>query len=80
MTDKDRLLKDISMHYFAALETEMFLDMHPRDCAALKARRQFREKYNCLVDEYQKRYGMLTKNAPGSQDRWTWVDNPWPWE
>lgn len=81
MTERDKLLKEVSKYYFAKLETEMFLDTHPDNRTALKAREKYKERYDCLRNEYENRFNMLSKDAVNKSDqRWTWVDNPWPWD
>lgn len=81
MTDKNRLLKQLSEYYFAKYETELFLDTHPTNKTALQAREKYREKYDQLLEEYQQKYNMLSTNAKGkNEDRWTWIDDPWPWD
>jgi spore coat protein JB len=32
------------------------------------------------VMEYTKKYGPLTAQNCMYENRWTWVDGPWPWE
>ena len=71
----------ISAVDFAIWEMEVFLDTHPDDARALKVREQYRQKRAELVGEYEMRFGPYVVTSDDVNDsRWTWLDNPWPWD
>lgn len=82
MTPKDKtaLLGAIRQYDFAVVEANLFLDTHPCDREAIA----YYNKYNCLLQEataaYEKHYGPLTVRGGTGDDRWSWVEGPWPWE
>lgn len=81
MTDKEKLFDELNETGFVAFEIQLFLDTHPNNKDALRALKVYRDKYERLRKEYTEKYGMLSKNDPNnSDDMWTWIDDPWPWE
>lgn len=80
MTDRQKLLWRVSMAGFAIDDVKLFLDTHPCDKAALEFYEKFRDTKKQLEQEYAVQYGPLRADAAPVSDRWTWVDNPWPWE
>lgn len=79
MKSREQLLKEIGMHYFAAFEIALFLDNHPYDSEALKDRQKHLTEARKAAKEYEARFGPLTQNDIPAQNRWTWIDDPWPW-
>lgn len=68
---------------FAILEMELFLDTHPEDQKALRARHVYRQKRETVVNEYERMYGpyiVTSSDVPCDADRWIWINSPWPWE
>ena len=65
---------------FVLTELGLYLDTHPEDKEAFDL---FRE-YGRLAREgrrrYEAMYGPLTQQAAASQDQYTWLNDPWPWE
>jgi len=57
---------------FSAWEVRLYLNTHPNDMAALQLFQQLctqtpKPNYACTF-------------VPCSNNRWSWVDDPWPWE
>lgn len=80
MSDRARLLRKVQMCEFAIQEVALFLDTHPNNKKALAYYHKHREMHEQAVAAYQKSFGPLTTNGVWSDDRWTWVADPWPWE
>lgn len=81
MNQKKQLLCRIHSYDFTILELGLYLDTHPDDMRALKARQQAQEKRALLVQEYEAQYGpYVLTNEDVKGNRWSWVDNPWPWD
>ena len=71
------LLDKISAVEFAMWELHLYLDTHPEDLESVKLYNSYKEKRDCLVDEFESKYYSLTSdNAQGV----CWIKNPWPWE
>ena len=80
MNDRQKLMWRISMAGFAIDDVKLFLDTHPCDKAALEFYEKFRDTKKQLEKEYTAQYSPLRADAVPVSDRWTWADNPWPWE
>lgn len=65
---------------FVITELALYLDTHQDDMEAFKLFQQ----YSKLAEEgrrrYEAAYGPLTHAAAARQDRYTWLNSPWPWE
>ena len=59
---------------FAAWELRLYLNTHPHDKEALKLFEEYERRLNC--ENY------ATTFVPGckGRNRWTWNQDPWPWE
>ena len=80
MSEQEVLLNRVRICDFILHETALFLDTHP-DCADALA---YYRKYLAVREEaaakYAEQYGPLVVSDAAGGDRWTWVDEPWPWE
>ena len=74
LAEKIRALK------FVKTELELYLDTHPRCRTALDYYYRTIQELNRLVEEYQNTTGPLTAAGVMSDDEWTWVGGPWPWQ
>lgn len=79
MTEQQQALQDVRRHRFAAIDAGMYLDSHPEDETALQYFRAMRQKHMQAVELYQKNFGPLHMSDAAGK-RWTWIDDPWPWE
>lgn len=80
MNDRHKMLKKVQMYEFALVEANLFLDTHPTDQKALEYFKMQKKYHDEAVMEYTKKYGPLTAQNCMYENRWTWVDGPWPWE
>lgn len=82
MSDKQRLLRNIHALDFSIKELELYLDVHPKNGKALAVIKELRKKRDMMVGVYEKRYGkyIVTSCDAPADNRWEWVDSPWPWE
>lgn len=78
--NKDKLFAIITATSFVMDELRLFLDTHPTDDAALDYWDKVQRVRNEAVDEYTKCYGPISMYHVDVKDRWTWVEEPWPWE
>ncbi len=82
MSDKAKMRGRINSYDFALLDLQTYLDSHPADKRAMQLRQMYRAKRQELIGEYEKRFGpyVVTRDDVPDGDRWTWIDNPWPWD
>ena len=81
MDKRAMCLRRIASVDFALYELTLYLDTHPEDQNALRMREIYQNKRRELIAEYEAAFGpsvVTTDDVRG--DRWTWVDNPWPWD
>lgn len=77
MSNREKLLRNLSSAQFAVWELHLYLDTHPSDMQAASMLAQYEKKCTALMAEYEENYGPLTpKFAQGVE----WLKNPWPWE
>lgn len=77
---RDELLYQIQMYMFAMKDINLYLDLHPDDSMMLKKYYDYRNKYNELKKKYENEYSPLCINNVMNSSKWTWIDNPWPWD
>ena len=77
---KDELLYKIQMYSFAIKDLILYLDTHPTDQSTLNEYLKLVNKKETLIKEYESMYGPLCSNNVTSDDKWTWINNPWPWD
>lgn len=77
---RSMLLRKVQQHYFAMVETGLYLDGHPNCRKALEYFERQRAAYEKYMAEYEATYGPLTFKAGAMGDSWSWVQGPWPWE
>lgn len=81
MTEKEKLMCELNKYQFAAVEVGMFLDTHPSNKKALESMKVYSEKYKELKRHFEEKFGMIDIYSPNNSDsKWSWVENPWPWE
>lgn len=81
MDEKTRMQCCISAYDFSIWELELFLDTHSCDTRALEMRKEYQAKREALIAEYECKFGPYIVNSNQvTGDRWSWVDNPWPWD
>ena len=80
MTEREALLKQIMIAFFAAKDTALFLDTHPDCKKAIADHKKYVTELKRLKAEYNEKYGMLDAYSESAPDRWSWVDDPWPWQ
>lgn len=78
--NKHKLLANIREVDFAILETVEFLDAHPNNLKALRYYGKLKTEREALVKEYEEHVGPLTMFGNENNNKWDWVQGPWPWE
>ena len=80
VNSREKLFACIEATSFVCDELRLFLDTHPTDRAALDYWTKVSKVRNEAVHEYTKCYGPIESYHVEVDNRWTWVDEPWPWE
>ncbi|MEE0945934.1 MAG: spore coat protein CotJB [Acutalibacteraceae bacterium] len=82
MNEKHRLKRKIWEFDFSIKEMELYLDVHPSCRRALALLDELRRKRQELITVYEQRFGpyIVTPNDAPANERWSWIDSPWPWE
>ena len=65
---------------FVLTESILYLDTHPDDTEAIEYYSQMRDELLKHMDYYAKNFGPLNYFNIESQNYWTWVSTPMPWE
>lgn len=65
---------------FVLDELSLYLDTHSSDQEAFQLYRQYSKLAKEGRQRYQAKYGPLTKLCAAQTDRYTWLNDPWPWE
>ena len=65
---------------FAIQELALYLDTHPDDQEALELYRAYQKMYHKGEMEYTEMCRPLTHNMPTDAKKYTWLNDPWPWE
>lgn len=77
---KEKLLREIQILSFAAVETGLYLDAYPDNQEALAYFRKITAELREKTSAYEEAYGPLTPLGVRAEGRWEWTEGPWPWE
>lgn len=83
MSDRCKLLQEISEISFTVDDLQLYLDTHPKDTKALDLLCQNMGIRRQLMSRYAGEFGPLTLDSsfsPGGQRPFAWTDGPLPWE
>ena len=78
--NRETLLQRVRETEFALVDIGLYLDTHPRDEKAMDYYNKYQQINKELRREYENNFGPLTSNGVDTNDGWTWVRDPWPWE
>lgn len=78
MTEREKMLSNLSSVEFAAHELHIYLDTHPDDAAAGEALNKYEAQAAKLRRDFEARFGPLSAGEDGN--RWAWIADPWPWD
>jgi len=65
---------------FAIQELALYLDTHRDDKEALELYRDYQQMYDRCRNEYSKRHGPMNQLHVYDGEKYSWLDDPWPWE
>lgn len=78
--EKDKLLLIIQMHIFALNDLNLYLDLNPNDKTLIEKFNEYNSNLTKAKYEYEKKYGPLCFNSIKYENKFNWIDKPWPWE
>ena len=78
--NNNSLLEQIRALSFVKVELELYLDTHPECAQALDYYTQTVNALDGLIEEYNNTSGPLYAAGAAGNDKWTWVNTPWPWQ
>lgn len=79
-SSREELMKIITESSFAMYDLILFLNTHPCDTEALCLYKDYKKIYKMAVEEYTETFGPLSSNNVRIDNKWTWIESPWPWE
>ncbi len=78
--EKERLLLEMQMYALAVQDIGLYLDVEPNHKEAVEIYHEYLEKLKKANDEYESKYGTLTKTSQYVNGYpWQWDKNNWPW-
>lgn len=80
MDERQQLMEKLQTADFALFDTVLYLDTHPTDQCALNYYDKIKQISNSIREEYVSKFGPLNNNDVESNNMFSWVNNPWPWE
>lgn len=75
--NKNSLMCQLSAAKFAMWELHLYLDTHPNDCDMIELWKEYANKANRLMREYERMNGPLTPESGFGEN---WTKSPWPWQ
>lgn len=76
----NNLMRAIQMYDFYLYELNLYLDTHPYDRQALDLFKKYNGLRESAYEAYTSKYGPITADRSSTDERFNWVDDPWPWE
>lgn len=80
MNQRRMLLNKIKQYDFTLKELNLYLDTHPNCRRALAMFAKYKKLREQAVEEFNEKFGPITPDQNNNDQRWTWIDDPWPWE
>lgn len=77
--EQAELLTNIDAYCFAAHDLNLYLDNNPNDREMIKLFKDYSDKANGFIKEYEQKYGPIFVDASNGYS-WSWNESPWPWE
>ena len=75
----DGPLAELQALKFVLVELGLYLDTHQGDKEAFALFQKYAAMENEGRKRYEAMYGPLTLSATASQDNYSWLNDPWPW-
>lgn len=80
MSGKCEAMKKLQAISFVLDDLRLFLDTHPFDTQVMNKYEEVKLQREQALNAYESNYGPIETYKVKSDNHWTWVDSPWPWE
>lgn len=75
-----RLKEQLQIIDFSIIDTVLYLNAYPDSAEALKYYHKLKGERKMIMDTLAESCNTPVTNFDNcSEDRWTWIDSPWPW-
>ena len=79
--DCKKLKEQLQIIDFSIIDTVLYLNAYPDCKEALKYYHKLKGERKMIMDTLAESCNTPVTNFDNySEDRWTWIDSPWPWE
>ena len=78
--NRRQILWLMTAEQFAAFDTQLYLDTHPDDITAMRMINKYHNNFEEYKKQFEAAFGPISSDSAVVCDKWTWVDDPWPWE
>lgn len=80
MNERHELLCTIQQYDFVLYDLQLYLNSHPKCTEAMQKYRKYKALRKAAEEQYIKLYGPITAEQSDTENKWNWIDDPWPWE
>lgn len=70
---REMMLKQVNETGFAVVDSNLYLDTHPCDAAAINYHNQMAEAYRRALADYEAQFGPLRASDSRDNQYWTWA-------
>ena len=79
--EREALIYQIMQYSFALIELNLHLDTHPNDREVIELYNKYSKIKKEMCKKYESMYGPLVLgDNEVNENRWEWINSPWPWE
>ena len=75
--NREEMMSQLTAVSFALNDLTLYLDTHPDCPEALAMFKEYQNRREALVNQYEKSYGALSSYGPNEADTWVWNKNGW---
>ncbi|MDE6020911.1 MAG: spore coat protein CotJB [Ruminococcus sp.] len=80
MNERRELLCTLQQYDFALYDLQLYLDSHPECKEAMQKYKKYKAMRQNILEQYTRLYGPVRADQSDTNEKWNWVQNPWPWE
>ena len=79
-SEKEQDLFNLNQLAFAMHDLNLYLDVYPNDKNILNMFIEYKEMYNSILNEFEKKYGPININGVDESIPFSWENTKFPWE
>lgn len=79
-SEQEQDLFNLNQVMFAMHDLSLYLDVNPNDGEMLKLFTKYKDMYNELCTNYERKYGPLNVNKTSNRTPFDWENQKFPWE